>query len=139
MLSSVPVNHYGRTTHDMWSRIFGAVLASATSVAACAPAMSAPQAPHCRVLNGEKLPAESGGAEAICAAIDEAISARVPKARYTAEVRVISKSALSARIIADGRALPEQHLSVSDRYLNPLSIKHFAEVLAGEIAKVSKA
>jgi hypothetical protein len=123
----------------MWSRIFAAVLASATSVAACAPAMSAPQAPPCRVVNGEKLPPESGGAEAICAAIEQAVSARAPAVRYSAEVRVISKSALSARIVADGRTLPEQHLSVSDRYLNPLSIKHFAEALAEEVVKASKA
>jgi hypothetical protein len=101
--------------------------------------MSAPQARSCRVLNGEKLPPESGGAAAICSAIEQAISARAPEVRYTAEVRVISKSALSAIIVADGHTLSEQHLSVSDRYLNPLSIKHFADVLAEEVAKASNA
>src|SRR5690242_11343814 len=113
----------------MWSKIFAVVLASATFVAACAPAMSAAQNRPCRVVNGEKLPPESGGASAVCSAIEHAMAARAPKVRYTAEVRVLSKSALAALIVANGKALPEQQFAVSDRNLNPLSIKRFAEGL----------
>lgn len=66
------------------------------------------------------------------------MAARAPKVRYTAEVRVLSKSALAALIVANGKALPEQQFAVSDRNLNPLSIKRFAEGLADEVVKVAK-
>ncbi len=122
----------------MWSKIFAGVIASATVVAASAPAMSALQNGLCRVVNGEKLPAESGGAAAICSAVEQAMAARAPKVRYTAEVRVLSKSALAALVVADGKALPKQEFAVSDRNLNPSSIKRFAEGLADEVAKVGK-
>ena len=122
----------------MWSKIFAAVLASASFVAACAPAMSAPQDRPCRVLNGEKLPPESGGAAGLCSAIERAMAARAPKIRYTAEVRVLSKSALAALVVANGKPLPEQQFAVSDRNLNPGSIKRFAEGLADEVAKIGK-
>jgi len=118
----------------MWSRIFAAVLASATCVAACAPAVSAPQPHPCRVLNGEKLPPESGGAAAVCAAFEQAIAARAPKVRYSAEVRVLSKSSLAVNVELGGRKLEEQHFGVMDRNLNPGSIKRFAEGLAEMIA-----
>ena len=120
----------------MWSKIFAGVIASATLVAACAPAMSAPQNRPCRVVNGEKLPAESGGAAAICSAVEQAMAARAPKVRYTAEVRVLSKSALAALVVANGKALPKQEFAVSDRNLNSSSIKRFAEGLADEVVKV---
>ena len=122
----------------MWSKIFAGVMASAAFVAACAPAMSAPQNRPCRVVNGEKLPPESGGATALCSAIEQAMASRAPKVRYTAEVRVLSKSALAAVVVANGKALPEQQFAVSDRNLNPSSVKRFAEGLADEVAKVGK-
>jgi hypothetical protein len=120
----------------MWSKIFAGILASAAYVAASPPAMSAPYARPCTVLNGEKLPPESGGADAICSAIEQAIAARAPKVRYTAEVRVLSKSGLSVTVVANGKKLPDQNMSVSDRNLNPWAIKRFAEGLAEEVAKV---
>ena len=120
----------------MWSKIFAGILASAAFVAASAPAMSAPHTRPCTVLNGEKLPPESGGADAICSAIEQAIAARAPKVRYTAEVRVLSKSGLSVTVVANGKKLPDQNMSVMDRNLNPWAIKRFAEGLAEEVAKV---
>jgi hypothetical protein len=121
----------------MGRRIFAGFLAAAACVAACAPAMSAPResAPGpCRVVGGEKLPAESGGPAAICSAIEQAVAARAPKARYSAEVRVLSKSGLAANVEVGGRKLPEQHFAVMDRNLNPGSIKRFAEAVADQIA-----
>ena len=81
--------------------------------AACAPAMSAPQdrrVGSCRIVNAEKLPAEAGGADAICSAIEQAIAARAPNVRYSAEVRVLSKS-VGERECRDRRTkLPEQNI-----------------------------
>ena len=122
----------------MWSKIFAGILASAVSVAACAPAMSAPQSGPCRVLNGEKLPPESGGPAAICSAIEKAMSARAPKVKYSAQVRVVSKSALTVAIIANGKKLPDQNMSVMDRNLNSWAIDRFAESLADEVAKAAQ-
>jgi hypothetical protein len=106
-------------------------------VATGAGAMSAPSAGHCRVIGGEKMPTETGGATAFCAAIERAVKARAPSANYSAEVRVVSKSGLAAKLVAGGRELPEQHFSVSDRDLNPDSLQRFAEAIAEQIAKAS--
>ena len=100
--------------------------------------MSAPQTGPCRVLNGEKLPPESGGAAAICAAFEQAIAARAPHARYTAEVRVLSPSALAVNVEVSGRKLEEQHFGVMDRNLNPGSIKRFADGLAEMVATAAQ-
>ena len=122
----------------MWSKIFAGVLASAAFSAACAPAMTAPQHRPCRVLNGEKLPPESGGANAICSAIEQAISARAPSVSYRADVRVLSKSSLAVNLEVAGRKLEEQHFAVMDRNLNAGSIKRFADNLADLVVAAVK-
>jgi hypothetical protein len=122
----------------MSSRILAAIIACAACASACAPAMSAPQASGpCRVVGGEKLP-NGAGATAICAAIERAMASRAPTVRYSAEVRVLSKAALSATIVANGRTLPEQQFAVSDRDLNPGAIERFAQALADEVVKAGK-
>ena len=122
----------------MWSKICAGLLASAAVVAASAPAMSAPQARACRVVDAEKLPSQSGGAAAICSAIEQAVAARAPKAHYSAEVRVLSMSRLAVNVDVSGRKLAEQHYAVMDRNLNAGSIKRFAEAIADEIAKAAR-
>jgi hypothetical protein len=122
----------------MSSRILAAIVAIAASAAACGPAVSAPQSGPCRVVDSEKLPPEAGGATAICASIEQAVASRAPNVRYSAEVRVISKSSLRVNAEVDGRKLEEQHFSVMDRNLNPTAIKHFAEGLADQIAAAAK-
>ena len=123
----------------MWSKIHGTVLATTAVAALGGPAMSAPiPAGTCRVVHAEKLPAEAGNADALCSAIQQAISARAPHVRFSAEVRVLSKSALSATLVANGRALPEQQFAVSDRNLNSRSIERFAAAMAEEVAKAAK-
>jgi hypothetical protein len=89
----------------------------------------------CRVTGGEKLPAEAGGPDAICAAVQRAVAARTPNLRYSAEIRVLSRSALAAELAANGRKLPEVKFSVSDRELNPRAIGHFAESVATALAQ----
>jgi ADP-ribosylglycohydrolase len=88
----------------------------------------------CRVTGAEKLPAEAGGAAAICAAVRRAVAAQAPDLRYSAEVRVLSRTALAANLETAGRKLPELRFSVSDRELNPQAIGHFADSVANALA-----
>src|SRR5688500_18048913 len=82
-------------------------LANGSACAMNAPSAAGPAA--CRVVNGDKLPASSGGADALCAAIEKAA-----QARFGVEVRVISEHSLAATVtMADGRSLPEQRLDIS--------------------------
>ena len=113
--------------------------------AALAPACGAPvKAPggqpggRCVVDSAAKLPAASGGADAICREIERAVAVNAPTARYSVNVQVVSSSRLSAVLVVNGRTLPEQNFAVMDRELNPGAIRRFAESLAGEVAKAAK-
>ncbi len=88
----------------------------------------------CRVTGAEKLPAQAGGAGAICAAVERAVAAQAPNVRYSVEVRVLSRTALAANLETAGRKLPELRFSVSDRELNPQAIGHFADFVADALA-----
>lgn len=94
---------------------------------------------HCSVTGSERLPADAGGADTICAAITLAIAARTPSIRYTAEVKVLSASMLTARLTVNGRALAEQKFAVMDRNLNKASIERFAQSIAAAVAKAVEA
>ena len=100
-------------------------------------AMSAPdsESPRCLVLNEEKLPAGSGGATALCAAIEQAMARGAPGLEFKAEVRVLSPSMLAADVSAAGRQLPEQKFARSDGELDGNAFKRFAEALAEQAAK----
>lgn len=93
------------------------------------------QSAHCSVVDGGKLPAESGGAVALCAAIERAVSARAPGAHFTAEVRVLSASRLAATLTRDGHPLAEQKFASMDRELTGRSFERFALALAEQVAK----
>lgn len=93
---------------------------------------------YCRVTGGEKLPAATGGAKAVCAAVERAVATRAPNARYTAEVKVLTPSRLSTSLVVDGRTLPEQNFAVTDRELGEGSIRRFANSIAAEVAKAAK-
>ncbi|MEO7366139.1 MAG: hypothetical protein ABIW03_07460 [Sphingomicrobium sp.] len=93
------------------------------------------QSPRCSVVDGGKLPAESGGAPALCAAIERAISQKAPGAHFTAEVRVLSPSRLTAILTRDGHALAEQKFASMDRDLTGHSFERFAQALAEQVAK----
>jgi len=103
-------------------------------------AMSAagPKPIHCRVLAGEKLPAASGGPDAICSAIEKAVASVAPNIRFSAEVTVLTPSMLSTSLLVDGRALPEQKFAVMDRELNEASIERFANSIAATVAQASR-
>jgi hypothetical protein len=103
-----------------------------------AGAMNAPEQalPHCKVIGGDKLPAASGGPEALCKAIEQAAAARAPGVAYSAEVRVVAPSVLVATLTtADGRKLPEQKYAVMDRAITRSSFQRFAEAIAAALGK----
>jgi hypothetical protein len=99
---------------------------------------SSPQLVDCRVVGGDKLPADSGGSDTLCAAIAQAAAAETPARRFSVEVRVLGRSSLAATLtMADGRTLPEQKFAVSDRSLNKGSLERFAKALVGEVARAN--
>lgn len=91
---------------------------------------------HCRVLSGEKWLGEAGGATAVCSVVEHAIASAAPKARFSAEVQAFSRSRLSATLIVNGRALPEQKFAVMDGKLSIEAIRRFATSL-GEAARAA--
>jgi hypothetical protein len=103
---------------------------------ACAVNSPTRQPIDCRVVNGGKLPAESGGTEALCAAIARAAAEQPSAGRFSVEVRVLGTARLAATVTtADGKRLPEQRFAVSDRDLTKSSFERFARALAEEAAK----
>lgn len=105
---------------------------------ACAMNASSQAMVDCRVIGGENLPAESGGAQAFCAALERAAAAQVPGERFAVSLRVKGPTTLSATLTtADGRTLPEKTFSISDRGLTKGSLERFADSLAGEMARAA--
>lgn len=91
---------------------------------------SSAESASCQVVGGEKLPAGSGGAEALCAAIEQAGGPA-----FRVKVEVLSPSSLNAVVtLADGRILPGQRFDVSDRELSKSSFQRFAENLVAVAA-----
>lgn len=89
------------------------------------------QSGACHVTGADKLPAEVGGADAVCAAIKRAVAKQAPGRGYSIEVRILSPSSLSAIVkTEDGRSLPEQRMAVSDSALRGSSVDRFAQAIA---------
>ena len=126
-----------------WDRLAGIVLGIQMLMPAWqAGAMSAPRAvrhANCTVVGAEKLPAEAGGAEALCAAIQRAVATGAPGVRFTVEVKVVSNSRLAAALVVNGKALPQQNFAIMDRTLDQKSIRRFANAIATKVAAASKA
>ena len=93
-----------------------------------------PQSPRCKVVDGDKLPAASGGSAALCAAIERAVSERAPGTAFTVEVRVLPRSMLAATLTVDGRRLPEHKFASMDRELDGASFTRFAAAVAEAVA-----
>lgn len=85
---------------------------------------------RCDVADAEKLPPESGGADALCTAIARAAVSAGLGEGFGVEVRVLSPSMLAAVVTTpDGRRLPEQRLATADRELRKSSFERFARSL----------
>jgi hypothetical protein len=123
----------------MWRKLatFTASLCAAAIAGSSMSAGAAPLKKQCRVVAAAKLPAQAGGAASICSEIEQAMGAAVPNARYEVEVRVVTPARLSARMIVEGRQLPELNLASSDRELTAGAIRRFARSL-GEAAKAAR-
>jgi ABC-type glycerol-3-phosphate transport system substrate-binding protein len=123
----------------MRERLFRFAIASAlagVSGSACAMSTGEGRAEACRVVGGEKLPVESGGSDALCKAIVDAVEQQAPGLRYQVEVTVLPRSRLTASITTgDGRRLPEQSFVRIDKPLSSGAFKRFAAAIAGELAK----
>jgi hypothetical protein len=126
--------------NSMWGRFAMFVLAAVAGIQpASGHVMSnQDQQRQCRVLGAEKLPSAAGGGDALCTAVERAVAKRAPKVRYTAQIRVISRSRLAAIVIVNGRPLPEQKFAVMDRDLSSGSIERFAAALALEVSKAAE-
>jgi hypothetical protein len=111
------------------------VMAASLSGGACAMASPSGQSTPCRVVDGDKLPEDSGGAVALCSAIERAAEAKAPGVAYTVEVKVLSPSRLVATLTSGGRKLPEQNFAIVDRQLNGVSFERFAAALADQLVK----
>ena len=103
---------------------------------ACAMNSPSSKQVDCSVIGGDKLPAETGGPDAVCAAIARAAATDAPASRFSVEVRVLGSSSLAATLkTADGTTLPEQKFAISDRSLTKGSIERFAKALVGAVAR----
>jgi hypothetical protein len=92
----------------------------------------------CHVLGSKKLPARSGGAAGVCTEIERAIDAAAPKARYSAAVRVLSSSRLTATLVVNGRELPNQNFAIMDSELDAAAVRRFAASIASAVAEATK-
>lgn len=108
------------------------------AVAATGHASAMSSTSHCTVIAGEKLPAASGGAGELCNAVERAIGSAAPHIPYKAQITVVSPARLSATLVVNGHALPEQKFAIMDRELNPGAIERFANSLAKVVAKAAK-
>ncbi len=84
---------------------------------------------ECTVQAGELLPPESGGVEALCADMKEAM-VELGAGPATVSVTVVSPYALAANVTVAGQALPEIRLARSDRALDRASFPRLAQSIA---------
>jgi hypothetical protein len=104
-------------------------LVSAVS-SACAMTAPTGRTPQCLVVNGEKLPAASGGSAELCQSLERALAARVQKPRFTVRVRVEPRSILTADVtLADGRTLPALHMAEMDRPITKDTLDRFGRAI----------
>ncbi len=113
-------------------------LGGATS-SACAMNASHDKTLGCSVIGAEQLPAESGGADALCKAIATAVAVQAPGLGYSVEVHVLPQSRMSASVrLQDGRKLADQKFASMDRPLSSGSFQRFADAIASEVAKAGR-
>lgn len=122
---------------------FRTALAAAALLSAAAAASGMEDdsvAINCQVVSGgEKLPAASGGAAALCAAIGRAMAAEAPGLAARVEIRLLRSTMLEAvAMLPDGRRLASVGFSVSDAPLSAVSFDHLATDLARLVAATIK-
>lgn len=114
---------------DVGHAFFAIALAAAAS-SACAMTAPAPHATTCHVVNGDKLPAASGGSQELCRALERALASRHPKPRFTVQVRVEPRSILTADVTLEGgRTLPALHMAEMDRPVTKDTLDRFGRAI----------
>lgn len=88
-------------------------------------------AARCSVLGAERLPAQAGSAEEMCAEVARATAGMDVNVLVT----VVSANELSAKITKQGRVLPELRYAKSDRPLSRPSVGRFARSIAEAAGK----
>ena len=93
----------------------------------------------CQVTNGAKLPAASGGSDALCAAIQRAAEARGSDGTFTVRVNVGPRSRLTAYVtLADGRSLPPLHMASMDRAIGKTTLERFGAAIVDHVAGAAR-
>lgn len=108
-----------------------AIFSLACAAAAGACAMNGPGEPvSCTVTGADKLGPETGGADALCAAVRSAAEAE-GAAGLAVELRIVSPYKVEARLTGPGgRRLPDRTLVRADRKLDRQALERFARDLA---------
>jgi hypothetical protein len=120
---------------DRLARIAIAAALGCASGSACAMT-AADQGAQCQVIHGEKLPADSGGAKALCDAVGTAVEAHAPGQGYRVEIQVLGPSRLAASIMSkDGRKVAEQKMASSDKNLTKRSFSRFADAIVAQLSR----
>ena len=120
---------------DGLARIAVAAVLGCASGNACAMT-AADQGAQCQVIHGEKLPADSGGAKALCEAVATAVEEHAP-GQYRVEIQVLGPSHLAASIMSkDGRKVAEQKISSMDKELTTRSFSRFADAIVAQLSKL---
>ena len=89
----------------------------------------------CQVSGAQKLPADLGGAESLCATVGQALGTISPKPRAV-EVNVVSSFLVSATVtLPDGRRLPAIKVGSSDHPLGRRAIQMLAKSIAAQVAR----
>ena len=119
---------------NIWFAIIG-LAAFGTTFPPTATAMSPrPSSAFCEVIGAEKLPAETGGAAALCEAIRQALGARAPTGKAKVVVRIRSPYAMVATVTtASGIVRPEMNFDSSDRRLERHSFDQFAKAVVEQL------
>lgn len=114
------------------------VAVASSFIAAGAFAMNSPlkHTVECRVVDAQKLPHDTGGEEAFCAAIRRSAVAMAVTQSFKVEARVSKQSIMTATLTtADGTQLPEQEYGISDRGFDIGSLQRFADNLVSMVAR----
>jgi hypothetical protein len=118
---------------DRLARIAVAAALGCASGSACAMT-AVDQDAQCQVIGGEKLPAESGGAQALCEAVASALEAHAPGQAYRVEIQVLGPSRLAASVTSkDGRKVAQQKMASSDKNLTKRSFGRFADAIVAQL------
>ena len=111
-----------------------AIVLCSAGGSACAMTGAGSDRIDCTVLDAGKLTSVAGGADAVCEAIRQRATAEGMVASFRVEVRVLSRSLVSATVTTpDGRRLPELRLASADRPIDESSLNGLARSIIAQL------